>query len=215
MKEILEQYSDCRLCPLANLRGQPGYENIVFYKGPEKADVMIVGEAPGSEEAKEGRPFIGKAGKLLDDLLTECGFIPGDIHVTNTCLCRPPDNRPPHQREIAACMQRLAEQIIAVDPKFIILLGNSALSAVVGKTGITAYRGVIGGSDEKMGGQLRTRMIRALGSLPKNFMIGATFHPSSVFRGSDFERNNKIAAIKTDLGMFKRCMDNDQRCTKL
>lgn len=109
--------------------------------GPKRADVMIVGEAPGRKEDETGKPFVGQSGKLLDDLLDGAGITREDVYVANAVSCRPPDNRTPSKAEIKSCKKWLDAQIDSVRPKFVLLLGNVPLQSITGKPGIKAKRG--------------------------------------------------------------------------
>lgn len=109
--------------------------------GPPTAEIVVVGEAPGFREAKEGRPFTGPSGRLLDLVLKHHGIDRGSVFVTNTCLCRPADNRTPTKSEIACCAPRLKQEVQSRSPRAILALGNTAVSAIVGqKVSITSYR---------------------------------------------------------------------------
>lgn len=110
--------------------------------GPKTASIMIIGEAPGENEAKTGRVFSGRAGQLLDLTLTDAGLRRDEIYVTNVVKCRPDDNRRPSRIEWEACRQYLEAEATAISPSFVLLLGNSALQVVARKSGITTKRGV-------------------------------------------------------------------------
>ena len=127
----------CKECPL-----HAGAQTVCLWgSGPKRADVVIVGEAPGREEDAQGIPFVGNAGRLLDDLLAKAGIDRDDCYVTNAVKCRPPGNRDPTATEIDACRKYLEEEIDAASPSHILLLGNAALKSVLGQTGITRERG--------------------------------------------------------------------------
>ena len=115
--------SACSLCPLS-----AGRAHIVVDRGDPSARVMAIGEAPGAEEDREGRAFVGRAGRLLDELLVESGLDPDhDLLIANVVKCRPPDNRPPHAEEARRCLPFLRRQIELVRPRIIVLLGRTAL----------------------------------------------------------------------------------------
>lgn len=101
-------------------------------EGPDNARVMLVGEGPGENEDREGRPFVGAAGKLLTELLESIGMKRSEVFVTNIVKCRPPQNRPPRQGEIEACNPYLETQIRLIDPKIVCPLGSPALRTVLG-----------------------------------------------------------------------------------
>ena len=124
-------------CPLAQSR-----TNIVFGTGNANADLMFVGEAPGSSEDKQGKPFVGRAGKLLDQLLEEIGLERGQVFIANVLKCRPPGNRDPLPEEIEECSPYLMRQIELIEPKVICTLGNFATKLLSGNpAGITKVRG--------------------------------------------------------------------------
>jgi len=123
LREINEQIARCRLCKLGtgNARPVPG-------EGNPHASVMLVGEAPGFYEDQQGRPFVGPAGQLLDQLLTAAGFSRSDVFITNVIKHRPPGNRDPEEEEITACDAFLRAQIAAISPKVIVTLGRYSLA---------------------------------------------------------------------------------------
>ena len=137
----LQAYGDdvagCTRCALAGGRTQ-----VVFGSGAPDADLMFVGEAPGFHEDKQGIPFVGAAGKLLDQLLAGIGLSRGEVYITNVLLCRPPGNRDPMPDEIAACERHLWKQIELIGPRIVATLGNFATKLLSGKpTGITRVHG--------------------------------------------------------------------------
>lgn len=127
---------DCELCPLH----QSARTVCMDGRGPRNARLMIIGEAPGKVEDETGKPFVGQAGTLLATLLQKAGIDPSTARITNICRCRPPSNRAPTRNEIKACRPYLETEIQTVNPEFILLLGNTALSHIK-KTGITSQRG--------------------------------------------------------------------------
>jgi DNA polymerase len=115
---------------------------VVFGSGSPTADLMFVGEAPGFHEDKQGVPFVGQAGKLLDTLLGEIGLSRSDVYVANVLKCRPPGNRDPQPDEIEACEGHLFRQIELIDPKVVATLGNFATKLLSGRPlGITRVHG--------------------------------------------------------------------------
>ena len=128
---------DTHACPLKDTRTK-----LVFGAGNANADLMFVGEAPGATEDQTGLPFVGRAGKLLDDLLAEVGLERGDVFITNVICCRPPGNRDPLPEEIEACKPYLYRKIELIEPKVICTLGNFATKLLTGDpTGITRVHG--------------------------------------------------------------------------
>ena len=126
------------VCPLRDARA-----NIVFGMGNADADLMFVGEAPGATEDQEGKPFVGRAGKLLDTLLVEIGLDRGQVFIANVLKCRPPGNRDPLPEEIAECEPYLMRQVELIRPRVICTLGNFSTKLLSGSpVGITKVRGV-------------------------------------------------------------------------
>ena len=127
----------CTRCRLAQGRTQ-----VVFGSGNPRADLMFVGEGPGFHEDKQGVPFVGQAGKLLDRLLAGAELRRADVYIANVVKCRPPGNRDPQPDEIAACEPHLFRQIELIEPKVIATLGNFATKLLSGRPlGITRVHG--------------------------------------------------------------------------
>lgn len=118
----------CTLCGLCQTRTQT-----VFGSGYQHAEWMLIGEAPGSEEDKQGLPFVGPAGKLLTKMLQAIGLHREEVYIANVLKCRPPENRNPHAEEVNHCLQYLHRQIKLVEPEIVLLLGGVAASALFGK----------------------------------------------------------------------------------
>jgi len=139
MKTLKEKILHCTKCELAKTRN-----HVIFGEGNANADILIIGEAPGRDEDIQGRPFVGKSGKLLDKILAACGFTRSKhVFISNIVKCRPPDNRIPTPGEASACMPWLLEQIELINPKILILLGSTALKYMAGPDHrITRERGL-------------------------------------------------------------------------
>ncbi len=134
-----EQVSGCTRCRLSQGRTQ-----VVFGVGSPQADLMFVGEAPGFHEDKQGVPFVGQAGKLLDKLLAGIGLERSEVYVANVLKCRPPGNRDPQPDEIESCEPHLFRQIGLIQPRVVATLGNFATKLLSGKpTGITRVHGQV------------------------------------------------------------------------
>ena len=132
-----EETASCERCALAG-----GRTHVVFGAGDPDAELMLVGEAPGFHEDRQGVPFVGQAGLLLDSLLGGIGLERSDVYVANVVKCRPPGNRDPSSEEIAACEPHLFRQIELVQPRVVATLGNFATKLLSGKPhGITRVRG--------------------------------------------------------------------------
>jgi uracil-DNA glycosylase family 4 len=139
-EDLLALYTrlrDCHSCPLQATRTK-----LVFGAGNADAEVMFVGEAPGANEDVQGLPFVGRAGRLLNDLLVEIGMSREDVFITNVLMCRPPGNRDPLPAEIAECEPHLRAKIRLIEPKVICTLGNFATKLLTGRPdGITRVHG--------------------------------------------------------------------------
>jgi DNA polymerase len=119
-----------------------GARNLVFSDGAPDARVMIVGEAPGRDEDLQGRPFVGRAGQLLDRMLAPLGLSRAEnVYITNVLPWRPPQNRDPRPDEIAMMKPFLARHIALVDPDLLVIMGNISCDALLGRRGITRLRG--------------------------------------------------------------------------
>lgn len=136
-EELEEGIKDCKKCKL-----NPTRTNIVLGTGNREADLMFIGEGPGADEDREGIPFVGKAGKLMDKAFIGLGIKREEVYIANIVKCRPPQNRNPEKDEAEACMDYLRSQVMLVKPKIIVLLGSVALKNILGESyGITASRG--------------------------------------------------------------------------
>lgn len=152
--------------------------------GDPDADLMFVGEGPGAEEDRQGLPFVGRSGQLLDRLLLEeTGLTRDACYIANVVKCRPPDNRDPRPEEVAACRPYLEQQIDLIDPAVIVTLGNFATKLLLDTvTGITKLRG-------------STYPYRQATVVP-------TFHPAAVLRGG----GTPMAQMRADLVRAKRLL---------
>jgi uracil-DNA glycosylase family 4 len=135
--DLFKEVSTCTKCPLHETRTKT-----VFGAGNADAELMFVGEAPGAEEDRQGLPFVGRAGQLLNQLLEEIGLAREDVFIANVLKSRPPGNRDPQPLEIAACEPYLFEQVRLIEPKVVCTLGNFATKLLTGSpVGITKVRG--------------------------------------------------------------------------
>lgn len=155
LDELHEQLENCHRCSLCETR-----TNIVFGAGNPHARILVIGEAPGKNEDAQGEPFVGAAGKFLNELLEEAGLSREDIFIANVLKCRPPANRNPQSHEITACAPFLRAQTKIIDPDVIVTLGNFATQFILRTTtGITALRG----NPQEAG----------------RFLVFPTFHPAA------------------------------------
>src|SRR5262245_54502624 len=158
LKVLQQEASACVRCRLHESRS-----TVVFGEGDPEAEVMVVGEAPGQEEDRTGRPFVGAAGKLLDLLLLTAGFPRADVYICNVLKCRPPDNRNPLPDEVEHCSSYLQGQIDAIVPRALIAVGKFAVQALL--------------QTEESVGRLRGR-IHAYHGTP----LIVTYHPAYLLR---------------------------------
>jgi len=164
LEEIRTEMGDCRRCKLYG-----GRAHLVFGDGAANARLMFVGEAPGAEEDKQGVPFVGAAGQLLNNMLSKLGLRREEVYIANIIKSRPPGNRDPEADEIAACLPFLEKQILAIRPRVIVTLGRIATHALLGtKEPLTRLRGH----------WQRYRDIRVM----------PTFHPSYLLRSPQERR---------------------------
>ena len=137
LEEVARAVAGCVACPLAQtrLKTVPG-------DGPATAEIMFIGEAPGYHENQQGRPFVGPAGQLLDELLASIGLKRPDVFIANVVKCRPPSNRDPQPEEIAACSEYLDAQIKIIGPKVIVTLGRYSMARFFPGESISKIHGV-------------------------------------------------------------------------
>lgn len=129
--------SRCTACVLAETR-----HSVVFGEGDERTSLMFIGEGPGADEDEQGRPFVGRAGQLLTQILSAAGIERERVYITNVVKCRPPGNRAPETDEMMACDVHLQTQIALIRPRILVLLGNSPTKWILKTTtGITKLRG--------------------------------------------------------------------------
>jgi len=135
--ELFKEVQRCEKCPLHETRTK-----VVFGAGNADADLMFVGEAPGAEEDRQGLPFVGRAGQLLNQLLEEIGLSREEVFIANVLKNRPPGNRDPQPLEIQACEPWLSQQVRLIEPRVVCTLGNFSTKLLTGSpTGITKVRG--------------------------------------------------------------------------
>jgi uracil-DNA glycosylase family 4 len=164
LEDIRAEMGDCRRCKLYG-----GRTHLVFGDGAADARLMFVGEAPGAEEDRQGIPFVGAAGQLLNNLLSKLGLRREEVYIANILKSRPPGNRDPEADEVAACLPFLEKQIQAIRPQVLVTLGRIATQALLGtKTPLTRLRGH----------WQRYRDIRVM----------PTFHPSYLLRSPQERR---------------------------
>src|SRR5438094_2622794 len=158
LADILRDLGDCQRCKLAG-----GRHNIVFGQGNPHAELVFVGEGPGADEDAQGLPFVGRAGKLLTQMIEAMGLQRKDVYICNVVKCRPPENRTPEEDEITTCSPFLLRQIDVIAPKVIVCLG-----AVAAKTLLQTNRGI---------SQFRGEWLEFRGR-----KLLATYHPAYLLR---------------------------------
>lgn len=137
LKEIANEVTNCTLCELHHSRklAVPG-------EGPEDSEIMFIGEGPGFHENEQGRPFVGAAGKFLEELLSKIGMSREEVFITNVVKCRPPGNRDPQPEEIETCTKTYLErQIQAIDPKVLVTLGRFSMNLMIPNVKISNVHG--------------------------------------------------------------------------
>lgn len=183
LSELEQLCSECKKCRLCSTR-----RNVVLGEGSDSADIMFIGEGPGEQEDIQGRPFVGKAGKLLDKAIEALGLSRESVYIANIVKCRPPGNRVPEDDEAASCIEYLRWQVKLIDPKVIVLLGSTAGRNIIGKD---------------------FRITRQRGNLIEfaKFKVVPTYHPAAVLRDdtkkADFWSDLKLA-VKI-YGQIKNC----------
>ena len=183
LERVAQEAAGCTRCRLAG-----GRSRVVFARGNPRADVMLVGEAPGFYEDRQGVPFVGPSGRLLTRLLAGIGLGDDDVYVTNVVKCRPPGNRDPQPDEIEACRPYLDAQLRLVDPKVVLALGNFASKTLLATTtGITRLRG-------------RAYPFQGRVLIP-------TFHPAAALRAEPRPgRPSPLQAMEEDIQLLARTL---------
>lgn len=154
---------DCQRCGLCKTR-----THIVFGEGSPEAKLMFVGEGPGESEDLQGRPFVGRSGQLLTKMIEAMGLSRSDVYIANVVKCRPPENRVPEREEVATCKPFLLRQIEIIQPKILVTLGATSLSALLGeKVMMTKVRGVFQNMTLESG---------------QTVQVMPTFHPAYLLR---------------------------------
>ncbi len=174
LEAIAAKVRECRKCDLGSQR-----TNAVPGEGHPKARIMFVGEAPGADEDAQGRPFVGRAGQLLEKIIVACGLKREDVFIGNILKCRPPGNRDPRPEEIVSCLPYLQSQIESIEPEIIVALGAHAARTLL--------------NTNKPIGQLRGHFqeyIAGIGRPPVKLM--ATYHPAYLLRNYTPETRGRV-----------------------
>jgi uracil-DNA glycosylase len=181
LEEAALDASTCTKCRLSQGRTQ-----VVYGVGDPNANLMFIGEAPGFHEDKQGEPFVGAAGQLLNQLLGEIDVPRDDVYINNVILCRPPGNRDPLPDELEACKPWLDERVALIDPAVVVTLGNWATRYILGKqVSISRVRG------QRFPWSGRT--------------VIPTFHPAAVLHGGG-QASNQMTALRADFQEIRRAL---------
>lgn len=172
LEQLAAQIRACQRCRLAQTRGQavPG-------EGPANAPILLIGEGPGFHEDRQGRPFVGRSGDLLEKLLASIGLSRGDVFIANVVKCRPPENRDPLPDEIEACRPYLDRQTALIGPRLVLTLGRISLARYFPGQSITRIHGQI-------------RWVEHVGYVPM-------FHPAAALRNPQW-----MAAMRADFAQL-------------
>jgi DNA polymerase len=183
LQELAKSLHDCQRCKLAKL----GRTQVVFGVGNPHATIMFVGEAPGFYEDQKGEPFVGAAGKLLNDLLQSAGLSRDEIYIANVIKCRPPNNRDPEMDEVDTCKPFLMRQIQMIRPKLVCTLGNWATQTLLErKVGITK--------------------VKAQAFYMKDFVIFPLLHPAAALH-----QGGLLDPLKEDFKRLKEFLDRQTK----
>ncbi|HEY7399857.1 MAG TPA: uracil-DNA glycosylase [Actinomycetota bacterium] len=189
LEEAAAEASACTKCRLAGGRTQ-----VVYGVGNPAAGIMFIGEGPGYHEDKQGEPFVGAAGQLLNRMLGEIGLRREDVYIANVVKCRPPGNRDPLPDEIEACTPWLVEQISLIQPAIIVTLGNFATRFVLDKqVSISRVRG------QRFPWHGRT--------------VIPTFHPAAILRGGG-ESSRQFEQLREDFAMIRQSLEEHEAQAK-
>ncbi|MFO0701603.1 MAG: uracil-DNA glycosylase [Nitrospira sp.] len=183
LQELAQSLVNCERCKLATL----GRSQVVFGVGNPQASIMFVGEAPGFNEDQKGEPFVGAAGKLLNDLLASAGLSRDQIYIANVIKCRPPNNRDPEQDEVETCKPFLLQQIRLIKPKLVCTLGNWATQTLLErKVGITK--------------------VKAQAFYLNDFVLFPLLHPAAALH-----QGNLLPTLKEDFKKLKEFLDKNTK----
>lgn len=177
IEQIAAEVKACQRCPLAR-----GRTNAVPGEGPSDAEIMFIGEGPGFHEDRQGRPFVGASGKLLEDLLGSIGMTRDQVFIANVVKCRPPENRDPLPAEIEACSPYLDRQEAAIQPRIVVTLGRFSMQRYFPGQSITRIHGQV--------------------KLKGNTAYVPMFHPAAALRNPQW-----MTEIRTDFARLPALLD--------
>ena len=183
LQDLAKSLHNCQRCKLAKL----GRSQVVFGVGNPHASIMFVGEAPGANEDLKGEPFVGAAGKILNDLLQSANLTRDDIYIANVIKCRPPENRDPELDEVETCKPFLLQQIQLIRPKLVCTLGNWATQTLLErKVGITK--------------------VKAQAFYMKDFVLFPLLHPAAALH-----QGGLLDTLKADFKKLKEFLDRNTK----
>lgn len=183
LQDLAKSLHNCQRCKLAKL----GRSQVVFGVGNPHASIMFVGEAPGANEDLKGEPFVGAAGKILNDLLQSANLSRDDIYIANVIKCRPPENRDPELDEVDTCKPFLLQQIQLIRPKLVCTLGNWATQTLLErKVGITK--------------------VKAQAFYMKDFVLFPLLHPAAALH-----QGGLLDTLKADFKKLKEFLDRNTK----
>ena len=163
LEEVAQRVSVCTDCPLSENRNKA-----VAGEGPKDADIMFIGEGPGFHEDREGRPFVGPSGRILEELFNSIGLKRIDVFISNVVKCRPPNNRDPLPAEIASCRKFLDKQLELIQPKVVVTLGRHSMGHFLPNQTIGRNRGKVRSVD--------------------GFQVYPVYHPAAALRNQNLKR---------------------------
>jgi len=181
LEEAAREASTCTRCRLAQGRTQ-----VVFGVGDPHADLMFIGEGPGYHEDKQGEPFVGAAGQLLNRMLAEVEIPRSDVYICNVVKCRPPGNRDPLPEEIEACTPYLREQVELIDPVVVVTLGNWATRFILDR-------------------QISISRVRGQRFPWNGRTVIPTFHPAAILHGGG-ENSSQMTALRMDFQAIRQAL---------
>lgn len=168
LKNLYDDVKSCTKCELCKTR-----KNAVFGEGNTAAKIMFIGEGPGRDEDELGRPFVGRAGQLLDKMLASINLTRNDVYIANILKCRPPGNRDPLPHEAAACLDYLRAQVAMIRPSILVCLGRISAGYILGQ-------------------EVRISRDRGVWRESKGFFIMPTYHPAALLRNEELKKESYI-----------------------
>lgn len=166
LKDLKQDIASCQMCDLHQTR-----KNMVFGEGNPHAGIMLIGEGPGRDEDELGRPFVGRAGQLLDKMLLSIGLTRNDVYIANILKCRPPGNRDPKPSEAMACIGYLRSQVAMIKPRILVCLGRISAGYILGQ-------------------EIRITRDRGVWHEAKGFFIMPTYHPAALLRNEPWKKDS-------------------------